>query len=164
MLKLIKSSILDVHADVVVMSAHPSLLAGSGISGVIHKAAGPELEGFAKPLGPLKVGQAVLTPSFNLKAKYIVHSVCPRFYDGLRGEAPALRAAYANALSATDEIEDAESIAFVSMGTGVYRWPVLMAARIAVSELSKSRFDSTFMCLTDESIFFAYEHAMTESQ
>jgi len=67
------------------MSANPSLLGGSGVSGAIHKAAGPELETHVKAFGPLDVGQAILTPAFNLKAKYVVHTVCPRFYDRLVG-------------------------------------------------------------------------------
>ena len=60
------SSILEISTNIIVISAKPSLLAGSGISGIIHKAAGPELEKAAKPLGPLKPGQAVITPGFNL--------------------------------------------------------------------------------------------------
>ena len=101
-LKLIKSSILDIDAEIIVMSANPSLLAGSGVSGIIHKAAGPDLETYVKAFGPLSVGQAILTPAFNLKAKYVVHTVCPRFYDGLRGEPEQLRAAYSSALMASD--------------------------------------------------------------
>jgi len=74
------------------MSANPSLLAGSGVSGIIHKAAGPGLEIHAKALGPIDVGQAILTPAFNLNAKYVVHTVCPRYYDDLRGESEQLKA------------------------------------------------------------------------
>ena len=145
------------QADVIVMSANPSLLAGSGVSGIIHKAAGPELERYIKPFGPLDVGQAIISPAFNLNAKYVVHTVCPRFYDGLRGEHKLLRAAYSNALSACNEISSASSIAFVAMGTGVYKWPTDLAATIAIEELSKSRFDETFVCLTDYQILEVYE-------
>jgi len=60
-LKLIKSSILDIDAEIIVMSANPSLLAGSGVSGIIHKAAGPDLEAHVKAFGPLTIGQAILT-------------------------------------------------------------------------------------------------------
>jgi O-acetyl-ADP-ribose deacetylase (regulator of RNase III) len=70
--------ILQSGADIIVLSANPSLLAGSGISGVIHKAAGKGLEIAAKVLGPIKVGEAIITPAFNLSAKYVIHTVCPR--------------------------------------------------------------------------------------
>ena len=131
-IKILESSILDCGADIIVISANPTLLTGSGVSGVIHKAAGSELEQYAKPLGPLSVGQAIVTPPFNLSAKYVVHTVCPRYLDGFRGEARQLALAYANALKVRDDLSDAASIAFVSMGTGVYKWPVAIATKIAV--------------------------------
>ena len=109
-------------ADIIVLSANPSLLAGSGISGVIHKAAGKELELAAKALGPIKVGEAIITPAFNLSAKYVVHTVCPRHIDGQEGERELLAGAYRSALSFCDELPNVRSISFVSMGTGVYRW------------------------------------------
>ena len=142
------SSILEISTNIIVISANPSLLAGSGISGIIHKAAGPELEKAAKPLGPLKPGQAVITPGFNLSAKYVIHTVCPRYMDGMRGEKELLRAAYANALAFYDQVPEAKSIAFVSMGTGIYKWPLELAAEIAVKELLKSRFEKTYMCVS----------------
>ena len=153
-------SILKFHADIIVISAHPSLLAGSGISGIIHKAAGPELEKYAKPLAPLKAGEAVITPAFNLNAKYIVHTVCPRYMDGQRGEAEQLASAYSSALAFYNEVHDAKSIAFVSMGTGVYKWPLALAADIAIWELLKSRFEETFLCVMDDSTRDAYELAL----
>ena len=149
-LTTLNASILDSGADIIVMSANPSLLAGSGVSGVIHKAAGPDLERHTKPLGPLAVGQAIVTPAFEARAKYIVHAVCPRYYDGLRGESDQLRQAYQNALLVCDRLTDVSSIAFVSMGTGVYRWPIKLACKIAVSELVRSKLKYTLVCLQDE--------------
>jgi len=151
-------SILKNQTDIIVISAHPSLLAGSGISGIIHKAAGPELEKYAKPLAPLKAGEAVITPAFNLNAKYIVHTICPRYMDGQRGEAEQLASAYSSALAFYNEVPDAKSIAFVSMGTGVYKWPLALAADIAIRELLKSEFD-TFLCVMDEQTRDAYQAA-----
>jgi len=92
-------NILEAATDIIVISANPSLLAGSGISGMIHKAAGPELEKAAKSQGPLEPGQAVITSGVNLSAKYVIHTVCPRYMDGMRGERELLSAAYANALA-----------------------------------------------------------------
>ena len=149
--------VLTVQSDIIVISANPSLLAGSGISGVIHKAAGCQLEAAAKPFAPLTPGQAIITPAFNLSAKYVIHTVCPRYMDGQRGEAEQLYNAYASALALHSEAPDAKSIAFVSMGTGVYKWPLELAADIAVKALLTSTFDQTLMCVMDEATRVVYQ-------
>ena len=141
--------ILQSGADIIVFSAHPSLLAGSGVSGIVHKAAGPELEVLAKNLGPIAPGQSVITPAFNLPAKYIIHAVCPRYIYGTPEEEFLLAMAYRSALSLKGKAPDASSIAFVSLGTGVYRWPLEIASKIAVTELCKSEFESTMVCVAD---------------
>ena len=146
-------------AEIIVLSANPSLLAGSGISGIIHKAAGSELEKAAKLLGPLKPGEAAITPAFNLSAKYVIHTVCPRYMDGQRVERELLAEAYRSALSFYGEESDVRSISFVSMGTGVYRWPLELAAEIAVGELAASKFEVTTMCVIDEATRTIYQHA-----
>ena len=155
--------ILQSIADIIVFSAHPSLLAGSGVSGVVHKAAGPELEVFAKSLGPIAPGESVITPAFNLPVKYIIHTVCPRYIYGTPEEEQGLAMAYRSALSLKDKAPDASSIAFVSLGTGVYRWPLEVAAKIALTELSKSEFESTMMCVVDEMTRAKYIVALRES-
>lgn len=160
MLRIVKESILDVDADIIVMSANPSLLAGSGVSGVIHKAAGPELEQYAKSFAPLAEGQAILTPAFNLKANYVVHTVCPRFYDGHRGEQQGLQDAYLNALAVCNELDRSSTIAFVAMGTGVYKWPIEDAADIAIGVVSRSKFKQTLVCIQDNRIISAFTQAM----
>jgi len=127
----------------------------------VHKAAGPELEFFAKSLGPIEPGHSVITPAFNFPAKNIIHTVCPRHIYGTAEEKHGLAMAYRSALSLKDKAPDASSIAFVSLGTGVYRWPVEVAAKIAVAELSKSEFESTMMCVSDSLSKKAYERAYT---
>ena len=146
-------------AEIIVLSANPSLLAGSGISGIIHKAAGSELEKAAKLLGPLKPGEAAITPAFNLSAKYVIHTVCPRYMDGQRVERELLAEAYRSALSFYGEKSDVRSISFVSMGTCVYRWPLELAAEIAVGELAASKFEVTTMCVIDEVTRTIYQRA-----
>ena len=160
MLTIKNSPILSTITDVVVLSANPSLLAGSGVSGAIHKAAGPLLEVAAKPFAPLTPGQAIITPAFNLSAKYVIHTVCPRYMDGQRGESEQLYNAYASALALHSKAPDARSIAFVSMGTGVYKWPMALAADIAVKALLTSTFEQTLMCVMDESTRVAYQKAL----
>lgn len=152
-------NILQSNADVIVFSAHPSLLAGSGVSSVIHKAAGPELEVFSKSLGPIAPGQSIFTPAFDLPAKYVIHTVCPRYIYGTPEEEQILATAYRSALALKSKIPDAFSIAFVSLGTGVYRWPLGIAAKIAVTEMNKSEFETTIMCVNDSQAQDAYMRA-----
>ena len=159
-LTIVQQSILAVAPDIIVISANPSLLAGSGISGIIHKAAGPKLEVAAKPFAPLMPGQAIITPAFNLSAKYVVHTVCPRYMDGQRGEAEHLYNAYASALALHSQAPDAKNIAFVSMGTGVYKWPMALAADIAVKALLTSSFEQTLICVMDEATQVVYQKAL----
>ena len=147
------------EADIIVLSANPSLLAGSGISGAIHKAAGKELELAAKALGPIKAGEAVITLAFNLSAKYVVHTVCPRYINGQRDERELLAEAYRSALNFYDEVPNERSISFVSMGTGVYRWPLELAAGIAIKELALSKFEVTTMCVIDEATRTIYQRS-----
>jgi O-acetyl-ADP-ribose deacetylase (regulator of RNase III) len=160
MITLILSNLLSLPCDIVVISANPSLLAGSGISGIIHKAAGPQLEAAAKQFAPLTPGQSIITPAFNLSSKYVIHTVCPRYMDGQRGEAEQLYNAYASALALHSEAPDAKSIAFVSMGTGVYKWPMALAADIAVKALLTSTFEETLMCVMDEATRVVYQGAL----
>ena len=159
MLSVTTQNILTTKIDILVLSANPSLLAGSGISGVIHKVAGPQLEAAAKPFAPLTSGQAIITPAFNLSAKYVIHTVCPRYMDGQRGESEQLYNAYASALALHSQWPDAKSIAFVSMGTGVYKWPMALAADIAVKALLTSTFEQTLMCVMDEATRVVYQGA-----
>lgn len=160
MLSVRTQNILTTKTDILVLSANPSLLAGSGILGVIHKAAGAELEAAAKPFGPLKPGQAIITPAFNLSAKYVIHTVCPRYMDGQRGESAQLYNAYASVLALHSEAPEAKSIAFVSIGTGVYNWPMALAADIAVKALLMSTFKKTLMCVIDEKTRLIYQDAL----
>ena len=153
-------NILAIKSDVLVLSANPSLLAGSGVSGVIHKAAGPQLEIAAKAFAPISPGEAIITPGFNLSAKYVIHTGCPRYMDGKLGEEKLLAAAYKNTLAFYNQIPDAKSIAFVSMGTGVYKWPMALAAEIAVKELLNSRFEENYMCVIDEESRLIYQSAL----
>ena len=157
MLSIRVQNILTANSDILVLSANPSLLAGSGISGIIHKAAGPNLEAAAKPFAPLEPGRSIITPAFDLPAKYIIHTVCPRYMDGQRGESEQLYNAYASALALHSQAPDAKSIAFVSMGTGVYKWPMELAAGIAVRALLTSTFESTLMCVVDEATRMLYQ-------
>lgn len=101
-----------------------------------------------------------LSSAFKLSAKYVIHTVCPRYMDGQRGESEQLYNAYASALALHSEAPDAKSIAFVSMGTGVYKWPMALAANISVKALLTSTFDQTLMCVMDERTRLIYQAAL----
>ena len=91
---------------------------------------------------------------------YVIHTVCPRYKDGQRDEAEKLYNAYASALALHSQAPDAKSIAFVFMGTGVYKWPMALAADIAVKALLTSTFDQTLMCVVDEKTRLIYQAAL----
>jgi O-acetyl-ADP-ribose deacetylase (regulator of RNase III) len=158
-LDLLIGDITNTDADIIVFSAHPSLLAGSGVSGAIHKAAGKELEAAAKKFAPLKVGEAIITPAFNLNAKYVIHTICPRFIRGTDEEKELFSKAYHSALDMYELLPDANSIAFMSMGTGVYRWPLNEASKIAIRCMGRSKFSQTIMYFSDQRTKDAYENA-----
>lgn len=152
---IVLGDILNSDADAIVFSAHPSLMAGSGVSGIIHKAAGRELQRAAKAVGPIKPGESIATPGFNLNAKHVIHTVCPRCIHGSKEERDLLTKAYSSAMTTAKDL-DVRSVAFVAMGIGIYRWPVEVAARIAVEQLSKAEISSVAVYVVDEAIKDAY--------
>ena len=101
-------NITEQRANAVVNSANSSLLAGSGVSGAIHKAAESQVEAACREIGGCEVGQSVYTPAFDLKPKtganFVIHTVGPRFLDGSRGEADLLRSAYRSIVSVCDQL------------------------------------------------------------
>jgi O-acetyl-ADP-ribose deacetylase (regulator of RNase III) len=159
LLDIVVGDILNSDADAIVFSAHPSLMAGSGVSGVIHKAAGRELEKAAKAFAPIKQGESIVTAGFNLKAKYVIHTVCPRCIYGSKEERDLLAKAYRSALTAAKDL-DVSSVAFVAMGIGIYRWPLEVAAQIAVEQLTKAEISSVAVYVLDEAIKDAYLKAL----
>jgi O-acetyl-ADP-ribose deacetylase (regulator of RNase III) len=156
-MEILISDILDFDVDVIVNSANPSLLAGGGVCGAIHRAAGPQLEEASRVLGPIKPGNAVVTPGFNLKAKFVIHAVAPRYMYGNEEEECQLQSAYATALVLASQLEGVSSIAFPSMGTGIYRWPLEKAAVLAIGVLKNSPITKTIMALRDADAYAAYE-------
>jgi O-acetyl-ADP-ribose deacetylase len=105
-------------------------------------------------------GQTVITPIFKVSAKHEIHTACPRYMDGLMRESEQLYNAYASVLALQSEAPDAKSITFVSMGTGVYKGPMALAADIAVKALLTSTFEETLMCVIDEKTRLIYQAAL----
>ena len=127
--------ITTLAVDAIVNAANTSLLGGGGVDGAIHRAGGPsilaECERIVAKIGRLSAGKAVMTTGGRLPAKYVIHTVGPMWNGGKRGEASTLASAYSESVRVADE-NSVVSLAFPSISTGAYRYPVADAARIAV--------------------------------
>ncbi|HEV8392238.1 MAG TPA: macro domain-containing protein [Dongiaceae bacterium] len=121
---------LDV--DVIVNAANEHLLAGGGVCGAIHRAAGPELEASSRRIGHCPTGGAVLTPGFRLKARHVIHAVGPVWRGGGAGEESLLASCYLTALELAADIE-ATDVAFPAISTGIFGYPAARAAEVAVA-------------------------------
>ena len=122
--------------DAIVNAANTSLLGGGGVDGAIHRAAGPELLEYNKKLGGCPTGEVRLSPGFNLPAKYVIHTVGPIWNGGVKNEDHLLANCYRNSLSLAAE-KKFQSLAFPSISTGIYRFPLERAVSIALTETKK---------------------------
>jgi O-acetyl-ADP-ribose deacetylase len=124
------------QVDVIVNAANSGLMGGGGVDGAIHRAGGPsilaECEEIRARLGRCPTGQAVITGAGALAARHVVHAVGPRWQGGLKAEPRLLRDAWLNSLARAAEVS-ARTVAFPSLSTGAYGFPILQAAPIALT-------------------------------
>lgn len=131
-LELVQGDITAQDTDAIVNAANTTLLGGGGVDGAIHRAAGPGLLEYCRTLEGCATGDAKITPGFNLKARHVIHTVGPVYRDGKHGEPERLASCYRKSLELARQFK-LKSVAFPSISTGAYRYPLGEAARIALA-------------------------------
>lgn len=163
MLRITFGDITKIEADAIVNAANTSLLGGGGVDGAIHRAAGPKLLKECRMLNGCVTGQAKITKGYRLPAKYVIHTPGPVWNGGRKKEEQLLKSCYENCLRLAAE-HGCKTVAFPSISTGIYRFPLDKASVIAVGtilEFLKQHPDMEVqMVCFDENTFRYYKKAL----
>lgn len=165
-IEVVEGDITKQRVDAIVNAANESLLGGSGVDGAIHRAAGPGLLAECRALGGCPTGEARITGGYDLPARWVIHTVGPVWRGGGHGEDGLLASCYRNSLMLAKE-RGVRTIAFPSISTGAYGFPVRRAAPIAVREIARFQgwttaiYRVTIVCRGRET-FDAYRDAVEE--
>jgi O-acetyl-ADP-ribose deacetylase (regulator of RNase III) len=158
-----QADITTLDVDAIVNAANEGLLAGGGVCGAIHRAAGPELEAACRQLAPCPTGEARITPGYRLPARWVIHAVGPVWRGGRAGEPELLASAYRNALALAAR-NRLRSVAFPAISTGIFGYPLRSATRVAVETVRECLQGETrvsdviFACFSPE-VLAAYREA-----
>jgi O-acetyl-ADP-ribose deacetylase (regulator of RNase III) len=165
-LELVEGDITQQDTDAIVNAANAALRPGGGVDGAIHRAGGPAIEAEGRQWGGCPTGEARITTGGNLKARYVIHTVGPIYKDGLHGEPELLASCYRESLKLASA-KGLKSLAFPSISTGVYGYPMAEAARVALAtvkdylthhpEIERARF-----VLFGRSAYEVYEKVLKE--
>lgn len=166
LIELTQGDITAQDTDAIVNAANTTLLGGGGVDGAIHRAGGPAILEECKKIGGCRTGEVRITTGGNLKARHVIHAVGPVYRDGTHRESEFLASAYRNSLSLAGK-RGLVSVAFPSISTGAYRYPLEEAARIAVETVKNflSRFSGITLVrfvVLGEAAFEAYAKALRE--
>ena len=163
-IEMLRGDITKLSVDAIVNAANNSLLGGGGVDGAIHRAAGKGLLEECALLGGCETGNAKITKAYNLPCKYVIHTVGPIWYGGMQNEERLLRSCYINSLKLARE-NNIKTIAFPSISTGAYSYPIDKAAKTAVGAVweyiqdNPDAFYSVSFSLFDDTTLKAYKEA-----
>jgi len=167
MIEVRRGDITRIEVDAIVNAANTSLLGGGGVDGAIHRAAGPELLDACRALGGCPTGAARITGGYALPSRFVIHTVGPIWKGGAQGEDEKLANCYRNSLELAEK-HLCQTIAFPSISTGVYGFPIKRASRIAIREVrmflktAQSVKKVFFVCFSDGDQE-VYQQAMTDA-
>jgi O-acetyl-ADP-ribose deacetylase (regulator of RNase III) len=161
-LRAIQADITTLLVDAIVNAAKSSLLGGGGVDGAIHRAAGPELLRECEKLGGCDTGDAKITKGYKLPAKHVIHTVGPVWNGGDAGEPELLASCYRRSLEVA-VAKGVGTIAFPSISTGIFGYPIEQAAKIAVSTVKANSAlgkieEVTFCCFSERDLDVYLQH------
>ena len=162
-LEVIEGDITRLDVDAIVNAANETLLAGGGVCGAIHRAAGPELQEECRLLHGCDAGDAKMTKGYNLIARHVIHTVGPVWRGGNAGEAELLASCYSRCLTIAEQ-HGLKSIAFPAISTGIYGYPKEPATEIAVRTVkSQAWIDEVIFCCFDKATADLYRQVIARS-
>ena len=165
-LEIVEGDLTQQDTEAIVNAANPSLRGGGGVDGAIHRAGGPKILEECLQIGGCPTGEARLTTGGNLKARYVIHTVGPIYRDGFHQEPQLLASCYRESLKLA-RAKGIKSVAFPSISTGAYGYPIQAAARIALKMVTEYLTDHPEIQLVrfvlfGKAAYQAYEQALKE--